>query len=246
MPVDLTITQPLTVPDGAVRVADVADVDLTDAATFHQGVPHGEFDKLRAVAPVAWHDEKPTGRKSAELHSGLAQPESPGFWAVTSHDHVTTVSKDPELYSSYLGGTQMFSADEMLLAGLRLMLLYMDPPDQTRLRKILVPSFTPRSIGLMEDAIIATARKLADDVAGAGSVDLAGTRTGTSNGAIRWAFEDLAAIPWIVCPATDVFIGLHRAGRPMTGSARPIQRSRVCPSSAASLPVALDDDGHRA
>jgi cytochrome P450 len=170
--VDLSIAQPLTPPPGASRAAEIASVDLTDAATFAAGIPHDAFDALRAAAPVAWHDEKSTGRKSAELHSGLPQPESPGFWAVTSHEHVTVVSKDPALYSSYLGGTQMFSADEMLLAGLRLMLLYMDPPDQTRLRKILVPSFTPRSIDLMKDAIAKNARELADGITGACSVDL--------------------------------------------------------------------------
>jgi cytochrome P450 len=107
----------------------------------------------------------------------MEQPESPGFWALTSHEHVSIVSKDPELYSSYLGGTQMFSADVLLLAGLRLMLLYMDPPDQTRLRKILVPSFTPKSIDQMTAAVAANARSLVDAIAGSGTVDLVSTVT---------------------------------------------------------------------
>lgn len=175
--VDLSITQPLTVPEGARRARDVVDVDLSLASSFAGGVPHAAFDVMRAASPVLWHDEAPTGRRSAELHTGMPQPESPGFWSVTSHEHVALVSKDPGLYSSYLGGTQMFSADEVLLAGLRLMLLYMDPPDQTRLRKILVPSFTPRSIDLMKDAVRQNARDLADGIAGSGSVDLVSTVT---------------------------------------------------------------------
>jgi cytochrome P450 len=173
--VDLSITQPLTPPAGARRVSDIIAVDLTDPLTFGAGIPHDAFDVLRSTAPVAWHDEKSNGWKSTELHSGIEQPESPGFWALTSHEHVSIVSKDPELYSSYLGGTQMFSADEMLLTGLRLMLLYMDPPDQTRLRKILVPSFTPKSIDLMKGAVADNARALADAIAGSGTVDLVAT-----------------------------------------------------------------------
>ena len=174
--VDLSITQPLTAPEGAPRVADLVDADLSQASTFAHGVPHDVFDALRVASPVVWQDEK-GGRRSAELHTGMEQPASPGFWAVTTHEHVTVVSKDPGLYSSYLGGTQMFTADEVLLAGLRLMLLYMDPPDQTRLRRLLVPSFTPKSIDLMKEAVRANARDLAASIAGAGTVDLVETVT---------------------------------------------------------------------
>ncbi len=177
MTLDLSITQPLTAPVGAPRVSDIVDVDFTQAGAFAEGVPHEAFDRLRAAAPIAWQDERAEGRRSAELHSGLPQPKSPGFWSVTSHDLVSAVSKDPVLYSSHLGGVQMFSADEMLLAGLRLMLLYMDPPDQTRLRKILVPSFTPKSIDRMSEAVAANARELADGIADAGVVDLVETVT---------------------------------------------------------------------
>jgi hypothetical protein len=175
--VDLSIQQPQTVPDGAPRVSAICGVDLSHASTFSAGAPHQAFDALRSAAPVAWQDEEESGRRSAELHTGMPQPPSPGFWVVTNHELVTEVSKDPTTYSSYLGGTQMFSADEMLLAGLRLMLLYMDPPDQTRLRKLLVPSFTPRVIDQMTEAITNSARDLCDAIEGAGAVDLVETVT---------------------------------------------------------------------
>lgn len=171
-----TIEQPQTAPQGVPRVADLCAIDLSAAETFSAGPPHEAFDLLRTSAPVAWQDERPGGgRKGAELHTGMSQPESPGFWVVTSHTLVNEVSKDPSTYSSYLGGTQMFSVDETLLAGLRLMLLYMDPPEQTRLRKILVPAFSPRTVATMREAITASAAELVGAIGG--TVDLVETVT---------------------------------------------------------------------
>ena len=51
------------------------------------GVPHGAFERLRAEAPVHWHDE----------------PDGPGFWAVTRYDDVVLVNRDNELFSSARG-----------------------------------------------------------------------------------------------------------------------------------------------
>ena len=53
-------------------------VDLTNPATFTEGVPHGWFATLRREAPVFWHEEA----------------EGPGFWVITRHDDVCAASKD--------------------------------------------------------------------------------------------------------------------------------------------------------
>jgi len=166
---DLSITQPQTAPVGALRADDATDVDFTDARNFLGGPPHHAFDAVRRTGGLVWHDEAPPRRGALNAQSGLETPPSPGFWMATSHDVVEQVSKDPATYSSYLGGIAMVNMDEVMLAGMRLMLLFMDPPDQTRLRKLLVPSFTPKSIGLMTDAVADTARELADQVALAGA-----------------------------------------------------------------------------
>ena len=68
------------------NVVNIDDIDLL-AETWGQRVPHEEFDLLRAEDPVHWHPE----------------PNDTGFWAVTRHADVVTVSRDNETYSTELG-----------------------------------------------------------------------------------------------------------------------------------------------
>jgi cytochrome P450 len=164
---DLSITQPQERPVGALRADEFTDVDFTSATNFLHGPPHAAFDAVRAGGGLVWHDEAAPKRSALNVESGAETPPSPGFWMATSHEVVSEVSKDPATFSSYLGGISMVNMDEMMLAGMRLMLLFMDPPDQTRLRKLLVPSFTPKSINLMIDAVANNARELADAVVAA-------------------------------------------------------------------------------
>jgi len=165
------VQQPQTAPDGAPRVLDVAGLDLADTATWQPGMPHAQLDILRAKAPVAWQDEAVVEHRSSELNSGIPAPYSPGYWAVTSHALVEEASKHPELYSSALGGVQLHSTDEITLAGLRLMMLAMDPPHQLRLRKIVSPSFNPRSVNALADYVTEQSVRIAAELAGAGTVD---------------------------------------------------------------------------
>jgi cytochrome P450 len=171
----IAIDQPQTVPVGAPMVTDFCDADLTEITTFQHGPPHEAFDQLRANAPVAWQHEKESKRLKKTMFGDKQPPSSPGFWVVTSHELVTEVSKNPALFSSALGGSQMFTADEDSLMALRLMLLNTDPPEQSRLRKIVTPAFTPRAINTMRESIETNARDLAESIAGAGTVDLVPT-----------------------------------------------------------------------
>ena len=166
------LRQPQTAPQGAARVADLCDVHLGDPRTYVTGPPHAAFDLLRSAAPVAWQDELSVAVRASEASSGLPAPPSPGFWAVTGHALVHQLSRDPGLFSSYLGGVQLFSIDEITLAGLRLMMLTMDPPEHSRLRKIVSPAFMPRAIDRLRVSVERHARELAEDIAGSGTVDL--------------------------------------------------------------------------
>ncbi|MFV2176756.1 cytochrome P450 [Actinomadura sp. LOL_016] len=169
------IQQPQSAPPGAARVADLCDVDLSDPRTYTSGPPHAAFDALRAAAPVAWQDERPVANRASESSSGLPAPPSPGFWAVTSHRIVHEMSRLPDVHSNYLGGVQMFTADELTLSGLRLMMLFMDPPEHSRLRRIISPAFAPRAIKALRTSVERRAEEIADGIAGAGSVDFVET-----------------------------------------------------------------------
>ena len=125
------------------------------ADTWGRRVPHDQFDRLRAEAPVAWHPEV----------------DDTGFWAVTKHEDVVAVSRDSATYSSELGATFIPTADEEALATLRLVILNMDPPKHNRYRRLVSRGFTPRMIAKLVDEIDRRAAVIVDEVAARGEVE---------------------------------------------------------------------------
>lgn len=130
------------------------DIDLL-AETWAAGEPHDQFDLLRREAPVFWHPE----------------PDGPGFWAVTKHADVRTVSHDWETFSSELGATFIPTQDEEILAQLRLSILNMDPPLHNRARRLVSKAFTPRMIARLVDEIDRRAAAVIDSVIDRGECD---------------------------------------------------------------------------
>lgn len=163
---------PTEAPAGAPMAADLIDVDLANPATFEAGVPHEAFDRLRAEAPVAWHREDYLPDLLSEVNGFFQVTTSPGFWAVTSHAAVAEVSRNPDVFSSWLGSVFLSSPDPMALTMLRQMMLNMDPPEHSRLRRILQPIFTPRAVQRLHDSVTTNAREIVDEFAPAGGGDL--------------------------------------------------------------------------
>src|SRR6267154_490514 len=79
---------------------------LSDPAEYAAGVPHYEFARRRKNAPVAWVDETPLWLRGSM--GGVAVKGS-GFWAITRHAAVETVSRQTEAFSSAVRGA--FLAD---------------------------------------------------------------------------------------------------------------------------------------
>lgn len=131
-------------------------IDLLDPASFIGGQPHDQLAWLRENDPVHWHPE----------------PDGPGFWAVTRYADVRTVSRDPSTYSSYRGGAMIPDPDPEQLAGSRLMMLYMDPPQHSRYRRLVVPGFTPRAAARWTERIHQLAGQIVDEVVERGECDL--------------------------------------------------------------------------
>jgi cytochrome P450 len=128
------------------------DTDVVfDPATYVEGVPFDALARLRRECPVAWVDEIPV----------LGWPAGPGFWLVLRHGDVESVMKQPRLFSSWLGATQIRDpATPAALGYVRSMMLNMDPPAHSRLRKLLARSFTPRAVTRLEERIRGHARAL--------------------------------------------------------------------------------------
>src|SRR5262249_49999800 len=139
-------------PPNARRVADIVDIDLSTGAAFARGVHHDAFDALRRAGGIAWHDEAPMVGTMGD-NPLLQFVDSPGFWGVTAYDLVTEVDRDQERFSSALGGTFMPSLAESSLVMFRQMMLNMDHPEHTRLRRILQPIFTPKSVERLRASI---------------------------------------------------------------------------------------------
>lgn len=131
-----------------------------DPATYVDGVPFEALARLRRESPVVWVRELPV----------LGWPAGPGFWLVLRHADVESVLTRPMLFSSALGATQIRDpATPEALTYVRQMMLNMDPPDHSRLRRLLNRSFTRRALLQLEDRIRDHARTICDRaLAGAG------------------------------------------------------------------------------
>jgi cytochrome P450 len=126
-----------------------------DPATYLDGVPFEALARLRRDSPVVWVDEIPV----------LGWPAGPGFWLVLRHADVESVLGRPQLFSSSLGATQIRDpATPEALGYVRQMMLNMDPPDHSRLRRLLTRSFTRRAVAQLEDRIRGHARIICDRV----------------------------------------------------------------------------------
>ena len=91
---------------------------------------------------------------------------------VSRYEDVDRILRDWRSFSNDLrkdpGSNQSVAARRRLKPSM----LALDPPDHTRLRRLVNRAFTPRQVAKMEDYIRATAHALLDDVGDAGEFDL--------------------------------------------------------------------------
>ncbi|CUU54847.1 cholest-4-en-3-one 26-monooxygenase [Parafrankia irregularis] len=131
-------------------------IDVYDAARYEIGIPHQDFQLLRAQAPVFRH----------------ADPQVPeGFWAVTRHPDVVRVSRSSELFSSSRRTAILGEMSEEARAQQQLMMLNMDPPAHTRLRSLVNRGFTPRVIAQMREHLRLASEVIVDKALAAGTGD---------------------------------------------------------------------------
>ena len=130
-------------------------IDLLDLRHYADGPPHEQLRWLRRHAPVFWH----------------AEPDGPGFWAVTRYDDVVRVSRDAATFSSFAGGTMIADSPPAFLPVVQSMMLNMDPPQHTKLRALVNKGFTPRMVAALEGRIRDLARQIVDAVVSRGACD---------------------------------------------------------------------------
>lgn len=136
-------------------------IDLSSRAFWSSTAADREtsFAELRATRPVSWHPPV----EDALMHD----PEDRGYWAVTRHADVVTVSRDSETYLSGKGVLFENVPEELLEASQSF--LAMDPPRHTMIRKVVHSAFTPRQVRRIEDSIKENARVIVGELREAGS-----------------------------------------------------------------------------
>ncbi|MBB5856851.1 cytochrome P450 [Amycolatopsis umgeniensis] len=141
-----------------------AGFDFTDPDLYATRLPLAEFAELRRTAPVWWN---PQPHNTAGFRDD-------GYWVVSRLEDVKAVSRDSELFSSR-EKTAIIRFDENMtddsLEANRLVLLNMDAPQHTKLRRIVSKGFTPRSISKLEDTLRDRAERIVSEAKKKGSGD---------------------------------------------------------------------------
>ncbi len=129
-------------------------VDITDPATYANGIPHEVFAELRRTEPIA-----------RRLYEGRP------FWAVTRYADLVTVTRDADTYSSARGMTNLpdLTAEQM---NARRSIIDTDRPEHIRLRRLGMPAFTGHKVKGYEEVTREIATGLLRSAAEQGSVDI--------------------------------------------------------------------------
>lgn len=122
--------------------------------------PHAFAAAMRAAGPV----------------QPMTMPDGPRFWLVTGYEESKSLLTDPRLSSEgvydRLERRRIGEAESTFSQDVARNLLNMDPPDHTRLRKLVTQAFTRHSIAPMRPRIERIADELLDAIPPGQTVDL--------------------------------------------------------------------------
>jgi cytochrome P450 len=125
------------------------------------------LDVTRAADPFPFYERL---RRGDGVHRAV-KPNGDRAWLVTHHDDVRALSADPRLSLSKASSTDGYESLGLPPA-LDENLLNLDPPDHTRLRRLVTAAFTVRRVDALRPRIQAATDALVDAVAPAGHCDL--------------------------------------------------------------------------
>ena len=134
---------------------DLAQIDVASPNVYSRGVPHDELAALRRSDPVHWHPFPGT---------------RDGFWLLSKHADVIAVGKDPRGFSSQVGHIALEDREPDALAA-RQSLIETDPPEHTRLRKLVSYAFTRTKVKEYEEYTRTIIRDLLDKAIAKGEFD---------------------------------------------------------------------------
>ncbi|TCJ89770.1 cytochrome P450 [Nocardia alba] len=139
--------------------------DFTDPALWETRNPIQEFAELRRTAPVWWNAQ--TDAQSGGFRDG-------GYWVISKHEDIKEISRNPELFSSQRKGSVIRLPGEVTPEQIELtgaLLLNMDPPKHTKIRRIISKGFTPRAVEGLRAALAERAAAIVRAARAAGGGD---------------------------------------------------------------------------
>jgi cytochrome P450 len=182
------------------------------------------FKILRDERPISWHPP---------IAGALMAPEIDGVWAVTRHEDVSYVSKNPDLFCSGQGVMIEAVPEDILDAAQSF--LAKDGTDHSTLRKLVSSVFTPKQVAKIQDQIKSQATQIVDDLLKTKDGDfveqvskrlpmwtiyemmglpteLRDEAAHNADGMVAWADEDVAAGRESGQVLNDSLVGLLTAG----------------------------------
>jgi cholest-4-en-3-one 26-monooxygenase len=141
-----------------------AGFDFTDPDIHAERLPVEELAELRRTAPIWWNEQP----------DGVGGFDDGGFWVVSKHKDVKEISRRSDVFSSlentalprYKDGT----VQQQRETG-KFVLLNMDAPQHTHLRKIISRGFTPRAVERLREDLRDRARQIVETAAAEGCGD---------------------------------------------------------------------------
>ncbi|WP_067701086.1 cytochrome P450 [Nocardia jejuensis] len=143
-----------------------AGFDFTDPALWADRSPAAEFAALRRTSPVWWNAQTP--ERAAPFTDG-------GYWAITRHEDVKEISRRSDLWSSHRNGSIIGMRGDQTREQLELafdaLLVNMDPPKHTKIRRIISQGFTPRAVEGLRNALTERAAAIVHEAKASGGGD---------------------------------------------------------------------------
>ncbi len=134
----------------------MSDIDLSapEFWTADRAWRDGAFRTLRDEKPFAFFEER--------VIEDAPFPPGPGYYAVTRHDDIWQISRNPQLFCSGKGsniGDLPVEMNEFFGS-----MINMDDPKHFRLRNIVSRGFTPKEVSRIEDQVRDRAARLVTEL----------------------------------------------------------------------------------
>ena len=133
--------------------ADACDLSNPEFWALPRDQREGFFHALRRAPELRYFDEWEF------LDSPF--PRGPGYWSLVDHEDIWFASRNPQLFASGRGGSQIGDMPEQLAEFFGSM-ISMDDPKHFRLRSIVSKGFTPKEISRVEGYVHEKATALVD------------------------------------------------------------------------------------